>query len=108
MSNGTCNPKCKWWKKYKEGCPNYIESVFIPHGSNQPIIYKDCAPKRAMLMIQDLSNRLLAMQKETNIEREAQLQTSSLLVKTIQLAQEGMIQVISPKNTVAQIGNKDA
>lgn len=100
----TCHDKCKFWKKYKDNCPNYIETTWIANEGGQLKLIKDCAPKRSLLVSMDVSNRLMALQKEVNTEREMHNRTSSLLAETIELAQRGMIQVISPiKQKVAAL-----
>jgi len=69
MMQGTCNPKkCAFLKKVlkeknPEGCPNYIESLWTRIGENQPIVIKDCAPRRTVLICQDLINSNLGMQQ---------------------------------------------
>lgn len=47
-------------------CPNYIETWWTPQspsGDGKPILVCDCAPKRTLLMIQDLHNRLVGVEK---------------------------------------------
>ena len=47
-------------------CPNYIETWWTSQkvgGESQPILVCDCAPKRILLMIQDLHNRLIGVEK---------------------------------------------
>jgi len=66
----TCNPNnCKIYKKLKlknsSECYNFIESWWEPEGipKKAPKLIKDCTPRRMFLMIQDLSNRLIGVQK---------------------------------------------
>jgi len=64
---GTCNYKeCVVFKKLKlrrpEECPNYIEGWW-EESNKEPSIVKDCSPRRTSLMIQDLHNRFVALQK---------------------------------------------
>jgi len=59
----TCNKDCHLWKKYKEKCPNYIRSGWKPENSTEIKYIEDCAPKRTMLMIQELYNRLIGVEK---------------------------------------------
>lgn len=68
----TCNPKCRFWKKYKQNCPFYLETKWDPHDGSQPYYAKDCSPKRSVLLTMELSNRLWGLQKEANEERSAQ------------------------------------
>lgn len=66
----TCNDECFLWKKYKEHCPNYIESWWKPNeDESRPILIKDCAPKRIFLMIQDLHNRLVGVEQSQEQQR---------------------------------------
>jgi len=54
--------------KVKDGkkCPNYIETIWQEEGNPQPRIIKDCAPKRTLLMLQELYNRTFALQKQVS------------------------------------------
>lgn len=45
-------------------CPNYIETFWEENGNPQPILVKDCAPKRTLLMMQELYNRCFGMQQQ--------------------------------------------
>jgi len=65
----TCDPKkCAFLRKVlKEknpaGCPNYIESFWTKTGESQPILVKDCAPRRTVLMCQELVNSNIGLQQ---------------------------------------------
>lgn len=66
--NDTCNLKeCPVAKKFKlkkrEECPNYTEGWWTSQKEDKPKIVHDCANKRILLMIQDLYNRLIGVQK---------------------------------------------
>ena len=69
----TCNYKeCKLFDLLggtPEQCPNYQETWWTPEGKGKPILIKDCAPRRTFLMIQDLSNRLVGVQKAQEEQR---------------------------------------
>jgi len=58
----TCAFKVKDGKK----CPNYIETLWHEEGNSQPRIVKDCAPKRTLLMLQELYNRTFSLQKQVS------------------------------------------
>jgi len=47
-------------------CPNYIETVWNKEGDIQPQIVRDCAPKRTLLMLQELYNRTFGLQQQVN------------------------------------------
>ncbi len=70
----TCNYKeCKLFDLLggsPEQCPNYMESWWRPSNDNKPILVRDCAPRRTLLMIQDLSNRLVGVQKSQEEQRD--------------------------------------
>lgn len=69
----TCNPEnCKLFNLLggtPEQCPNYQESWWTPEGKGKPILVKDCSPRRTFLMIQDLHNRLIGVQKAQEEQR---------------------------------------
>jgi len=66
----TCSKeKCPLWRKYKERCPNFIETTWKEHDAAQPIMVSDCAPKRTMLMTQELFNRFVGVQKSNEEQR---------------------------------------
>jgi len=69
----TCNYKeCKLFDLLggkPEQCPNYQESWWTPEGKGKPILIKDCSPRRTFLMIQDLHNRLVGVQKAQEEQR---------------------------------------
>lgn len=73
MENTCIKEKCLLWDLMDGKCPNYIESWWLPPGTinGQPILISDCAPKRTLMMIQDLSNRLTGVQKsQENLRNE--------------------------------------
>jgi len=47
-------------------CPNYIETIWNEQGNSQPRIVKDCAPKRTLLMLEELYNRTFGLQQQIN------------------------------------------
>ena len=53
-------------------CPNYIETLWHKKDEPQPVVVKDCAPKRSLLMIQELYNRNFALQQQAS-QSEAEL-----------------------------------
>lgn len=69
----TCNyPECEFAKQLfdkPEQCPNFQEAWWTPGGDKKPILIKDCAPRRTFLMIQDLHNRLIGVQKASEQSR---------------------------------------
>lgn len=67
----TCRgEECYWWQLTDGKCPNYHESWWTKPGE-EPKLVKDCAHIRIFMMLQDLSNRLVALQS-TNEEQRNQ------------------------------------
>ena len=64
----TLSNECPLWKKYKEKCPNYIQTTWKDDKGNVKII-NDCSPKRTMLMIQELYNRIIGVEKAQEQQR---------------------------------------
>lgn len=69
----TCHwDNCPFRKKMKlkkaEECPNFYENIFVSP-KDEKIIVQDCAPIRTMLMVQDVFNRLIGLQKATEGQR---------------------------------------
>jgi hypothetical protein len=63
---GTCEKeKCKIWQLLDGSCPNYVETWWTPPPltPGPPVLVADCAPKRMLIMIQELSNRLVGVEK---------------------------------------------
>lgn len=71
-------------------CPNYIETLWHEKDNPQPRIVKDCAPKRTLLMLQELYNRTFSLQQQVSqgegqiIELKATLSNLCRLVKYVQ------------------------
>lgn len=71
MENTCDYKKCKLFDLLggdPEQCPNYQESWWALD-KDKPKLIKDCAPKRTFLMIQDLHNRLIGVQKAQEEQR---------------------------------------
>ena len=66
----TCNKGCPFWKKYKENCPNFVAGQWKTHEGH---VYstKDCAPKRSMILCQQVYDHMLDVRKDYNQVRNA-------------------------------------
>jgi len=63
-----------------EQCPNYIEGWWKPL-EGEPEMFKDCAPKRTHIMVQDLYNRLIGLQQTAEQERNKSHEVTKNLIK---------------------------
>jgi hypothetical protein len=65
----TCRKeKCNLWKLMDGECPNYIQSWFAPSPmvGGEPKLIEDCAPIRNQLMLQQVINMIIGLQKTQN------------------------------------------
>lgn len=72
---GTCNfEKCKFAKEFfteAKDCFNFKETWWKPI-EGEPLLVEDCVPVRTLLMIQELSNRLIGVeQSQEQMRNEA-------------------------------------
>ncbi len=104
----TCNLKCPYWKKWKENCPNYMKTGWRAAEGGQPIYLNDCAPKRSVLMHQDLTERFLGWQKASEEERNLQTNNAKLLLAHIGQLTDDVPQIeFSEDAKVLQIEEKN-
>ena len=64
MEDTHCGDQCPFKKMGYDKCPNELESWWQPADELQPKLVKDCAPKRMLLMMQQLYNRMDGVQKQ--------------------------------------------
>ncbi len=70
---GTCNYKeCAFFKrmkwKHNSECFNFIETWWTPL-EGTPKLVQDCAPKRTMIMTQELYNQQIRLQQASEEQR---------------------------------------
>ncbi len=74
MKDTSCGENCPFVKcgvcETEKGCPNYCETWWIPGGEEQPVMLKDCSPKRMMMQQQVLQAKLENVQKSLEIARD--------------------------------------
>jgi hypothetical protein len=59
----TCRKEgCYWWELCGDKCPDYIQTWWKAP-DQEPVLITDCARIRTFLMIQELSNRLVGVEK---------------------------------------------
>lgn len=89
MVEDTCNTeKCYFAELIgdPEKCPNFVVNVFTPvgkEGPNEPVFVRDCAPRRTLIMIQDLHNRMTGMQsaiEQSRNKNDSVLQLFKMLI----------------------------
>lgn len=90
----TCNPhKCALLDSLDIGdpsyCPNYMESLWSQENSSRPLLVKDCCPKRQLLMMQDIYNRLFAVQQTQTEQRNAASVMADAIMKASKNKQIG-------------------
>lgn len=64
MEDTHCGENCPYKKMGFEKCPNEMETWWQPSEGGEPKLVKDCAPKRTVLMLQQLTNRVFGLQKQ--------------------------------------------
>ena len=69
----TCNFKqCKFGKKHfkkADECFNYRETWWTPADGSTPVLLKDCAPVRTMIMVQNFTNQQIGLQQAMEQQR---------------------------------------
>lgn len=72
MMQDTCEKeKCKIWQLLDGHCPNKMESSWLPPPTvgGPAVTVTDCAPRRILIMLQELSNRLVGVQAAQEQQR---------------------------------------
>ena len=79
----TCTGKvCPFWKKYAEQCPNYVEGMWqTPEGHKYET--KDCAPKRTMILAQQLYDFMIATRKDYAETRRASVEVLKIAANSV-------------------------
>ena len=89
MRDTCCEGKCAYLKSGMvdevEQCPNYLETMWSKEGDAQPLLVRDCCPKRQLIMMQDVHNRVFAVQKSQTEQRNA---ASALAVAMKEVSKE--------------------
>jgi len=114
MENTSCGQNCCFVKcgicPDEKGCPNYQESWWIADGKDQPVLIKDCAPKRIMIQQQFMQIRMEAMQKALEESRNEYNHLATYFKQALvscQVIAENQIQQIEKKNEKIFIANDD-
>lgn len=103
----TCIGKpCPFWKRYGDKCPNYVEGVWESKELDR-YTTKDCAPKRAMLLTQQMYDHIIGTRRDFNQMRNASVQILQLAAcqTGVPLVVEGEIE--EPKQIEETTDGKD-
>ena len=63
MKDTCCKEDCKWWKKYRDKCPFYLETTWTCDESGGTKLVCDCSPKRTLMLTMEMYNRSLGVQQ---------------------------------------------
>lgn len=74
--------KCPFWKKYGEYCPHYVEGTWESK-EGEKYTTKDCAPKRSMILQQQIYDQLIGVRRDYNQTRNASHQILQLAAHTV-------------------------
>ena len=69
VKQGFCAKDCE--------CPHYVESWWIENQTNEPVLIRDCSPKRMLLQQQVLQARLEIVQASLEEARNQYLELST-------------------------------
>ena len=123
----TCIKDCAFYKKYmkpgKSLCPFYLETTWVNEQKTQPMVAKDCAPKRSVILQSELMNRMLGMQISFEEQRNNFGTNTDVIVKMaqafntmvrevfmkhLQIPYEDILQIESEENCEEQEEQREA
>jgi len=109
MTDPTCDKKCVYWEEYGERCPFFIRSGWKDESTGQAKLIEDCAPKRSMLLLMEMSNKMLGLQKSNEQQRNASVDLTKALVGAVEFVNErpGSVRVSVPGGYLEDI-NKNS
>lgn len=80
---------------YKE-CPNYIETIWNEIDNPEPRIVRDCAPRRSLLLLQELLNKSFAVQAQASQMEGEVVKLRGVFSQLIQAIQSSMGKPLLP------------
>jgi hypothetical protein len=99
----TCHfETCKFAKEFfekPEECFNYKETWWKPL-EGEPILHKDCAPIRTMIMVQEHYNRLIGLEKAQEQQRNESKRIMNVFEQIVNQAQRQQLQ----RGAIIEIG----
>ena len=106
----TCNfDKCKFGQGFfakEEECFNFKETWWRPL-EGEPVLVKDCAPIRTMLMVQGLHDRLIGVQQSQEQQRNESSKIISVFNKIVLEAKNRMLNKMEIKELEPKLNNGD-
>ncbi|MCW7076424.1 MAG: hypothetical protein OCU18_03920 [Candidatus Syntrophoarchaeum sp.] len=92
--NDTCTKECENWKKRKK-CPNYLITAWTNEETGETKSIEDCAPKRNLFLLQELTSRVIGMQKALEQQRNVNSDLTIALASAVSFAnrQPGKIMI---------------
>lgn len=79
----TCHGKaCPFWKRYGEYCPNFVIGKWRT-GKGHEYETKDCAPKRSMILSQQIYDSMIGVRMDYNEVRNASEKVLQLAAQSI-------------------------
>jgi|AZIF01.1.fsa_nt_gi hypothetical protein len=98
--NNTCDKNCEKYKK-RQKCPNYIMTSWREEKTGNVKSLEDCAPKRTLMLMQDLFNRVVGLQQANEEQRNKSNDLTEALAQTVKFASQ------NPGKIFLDLGHKD-
>ena len=102
MKNTSCGCNCPFVKQgfcaEEKECPNYCESWWLEGEGKEPVLIKDCSPKRMLLQQQLMQHRLECVQQALCDSRNKYEELSSYLRTLIEMSRSVIFNQIEDKN----------
>ena len=74
----TCREDCPFWTRYGKRCPNYVSGSWESHDSGEKYFTKDCAPKRTMILTQQMYDHVIGVRRDFNKFHNASVEVLKL------------------------------
>jgi hypothetical protein len=68
---------CPFYKRYREACPNFVEGEWETTDGHK-YTTKDCAPKRSMILTQQIYDMMIVTRKDYGHVRRAMIDVAQL------------------------------
>ena len=78
----TCRKDCPFWKRYGQLCPNYVDGEWKTN-DGEKYRTEDCAPKRSMILTQQMYDHIIGVRRDYNQFRNASVEVLKLAAHTV-------------------------